>query len=277
MNIALIFFGAVFTVTGAMRDDVHKSLEVIHATPVNTRDMIWARFTGIFLIVFTCLTALIIGLFSGQFVPWIDKETIGPINPLYFLHPLFFYGLISSLLVSAFYILMAGFTRNRTMVYISAIALFLVLTVIGLIAEVDKLKPLAGLLDPFGTAAITNETEFWPADEQNTRFVPFTKAVLLNRLLWLVVSIASIWFAQSLFKRGIVTRKLKNKPKKVTAIVPAQIAGVVKVNTASPENAKLSRFWARFKYEYLTTVKSCLLYTSPSPRDATLSRMPSSA
>ena len=25
------------------------------------------------------------------------------------------------------------------------------------------------------------------------------------------------------------------------------------------------------------TVKSCLLYTSPSPRDATLSRMPSSA
>ena len=30
-------------------------------------------------------------------------------------------------------------------------------------------------------------------------------------------------------------------------------------------------------YINLTTIGTCLLYTSPSPRDATLSRMPSSA
>jgi len=29
--------------------------------------------------------------------------------------------------------------------------------------------------------------------------------------------------------------------------------------------------------DYVPTVRACLLYTSPSPRDATLSRMPSSA
>ena len=28
---------------------------------------------------------------------------------------------------------------------------------------------------------------------------------------------------------------------------------------------------------YVAAIKACLLYTSPSPRDATLSRMPSSA
>ena len=33
----------------------------------------------------------------------------------------------------------------------------------------------------------------------------------------------------------------------------------------------------RFGMEYEQLSKSCLLYTSPSPRDATLSRMPSSA
>ena len=31
------------------------------------------------------------------------------------------------------------------------------------------------------------------------------------------------------------------------------------------------------EYRVFTNVNSCLLYTSPSPRDATLSRMPSSA
>ena len=31
------------------------------------------------------------------------------------------------------------------------------------------------------------------------------------------------------------------------------------------------------KYDSCATTEACLLYTSPSPRDATLSRMPSSA
>ena len=34
---------------------------------------------------------------------------------------------------------------------------------------------------------------------------------------------------------------------------------------------------AHYGLPYLDTGKFCLLYTSPSPRDATLSRMPSSA
>ena len=36
-------------------------------------------------------------------------------------------------------------------------------------------------------------------------------------------------------------------------------------------------FKENVNYLSLDTIKSCLLYTSPSPRDATLSRMPSSA
>ena len=35
--------------------------------------------------------------------------------------------------------------------------------------------------------------------------------------------------------------------------------------------------WYDIEYEYGRLFMSCLLYTSPSPRDATLSRMPSSA
>ena len=47
----------------------------------------------------------------------------------------------------------------------------------------------------------------------------------------------------------------------------------------SPSRAALltGRFPTRFGYEFTPTSKGCLLYTSPSPRDATLSRMPSSA
>ena len=35
--------------------------------------------------------------------------------------------------------------------------------------------------------------------------------------------------------------------------------------------------WGDVIYEHVEEIQACLLYTSPSPRDATLSRMPSSA
>ena len=44
------------------------------------------------------------------------------------------------------------------------------------------------------------------------------------------------------------------------------------------EQAVLANATVYFEYDsYRLISKSCLLYTSPSPRDATLSRMPSSA
>ena len=256
MSPFVIFFGAVFTVTGAMRDDVHKSLEIIHSTPVRTPPMIWARLTGVLLTVFACLCALVIGMFIGQVMPWTDKETIGAINLLYFLQPLLVFGLISCLFVSAFYLLTAGITRNRTIVYVSAIAMLVISSIPGLLNESDKLKDLAALLDPFGTIGLMNDTEFWPASEQNSRIVPLTGTFLTNRIIWLIVSLAGLVMAQRFFKRGIVTRKIKpSKQLTDTHLSPENIE-LVQVTPVAANGAKLSRFLTRFKYEYLTTVKS---------------------
>ena len=58
LSLGIVFFGTVFTVTGAMRDDIHKSLEIIHSTHVETPQMIWSRLFGIVLTVFLCICLL---------------------------------------------------------------------------------------------------------------------------------------------------------------------------------------------------------------------------
>lgn len=255
LSLGIVFFGTVFTVTGAMRDDVHKSLEIIHSTEVKTTDMIWSRLFGIVLTVFLCIVGLVLGAFMGQFMPWVDAEAIGPINLIYFLYPLFLYGLLNSFIIGTFYILIAGLTRNRTLVYISAVGFFVILNLVGALGGVDEYRTLAAMLDPTGGQALANETRFWPPVEQNTRLIPLSGNILWNRLLWVGLACIGLWFAQKQFTRGIIHRKTKksnNKP----LVLGDNIPEIPSVTPAAANGAILSRIWVRFKYEYITTVRS---------------------
>ena len=52
----------------------------------------------------------------------------------------------------------------------------------------------------------------------------------------------------------------------------------LEVTLRDPDNEDAGRIpWALERIQTLGINRNCLLYTSPSPRDATLSRMPSSA
>ena len=255
LSLGIVFFGTVFTVTGAMRDDIHKSLEIIHSTQVETPQMIWSRLFGIVLTVFLCIVGLMLGAFIGQFTPWIDSESLGPINLIYFLYPLILFGLLNSFIIGAIYILVAALTRNRTIIYISAVAFFVILNLVGQLGTIDEYRTLAAMLDPTGGQAVSNETQFWPPAEQNTRLIPLSGDILWNRILWFCLACLGFWFAQKRFTRGIVTRKTK-KTNAAPLVLGDTVPEIPLVQTASANGAILSRLWMRFKYEYLTTVKS---------------------
>ena len=57
--------------------------------------------------------------------------------------------------------------------------------------------------------------------------------------------------------------------------VPEQLRGLLNSDSKIRENSLWSLYGNIFHQG--TRYQACLLYTSPSPRDATLSRMPSSA
>ena len=61
----------------------------------------------------------------------------------------------------------------------------------------------------------------------------------------------------------------------LTVVVAILLYRIVK--TAGAINEEVATVWANGQRVANNTIHICLLYTSPSPRDATLSRMPSSA
>lgn len=249
-----IFFAAVFVVTGVMRDDTHKSVEIVHATPVKTRDMLIARMLGVWIATVVSLSGLVIGTIAGPFMPWGDAETFQGFNLLHYLQPFFLFVIINALLVSAIYTTIAVITRNRALVYVSAVGLLVLYLVGGVIAGERPDEWIAALVDPFGATSLAVETQYWPAAEQNENMAPFMGWVGLNRLVYGLVGLALFCLSFIFSTRGIHLRKGKtrltdsgpvNIPTQVKAVEPTLNAGFT-----------LKTFWTRIKFEYLSTVRS---------------------
>ena len=253
-DVAAIFFAAIFVVTGVLRDKTHNMLEIIHATPVSTFDMTSSRMIGIYVTVFICIIANTFGQFFGQFNPQIDSETLGPINGLYYLQPMLLFTAFNTLVVTAFFTLIAGMTQNRMLVFVSAVGLFFYSIMSGLIIQVDPPQWVQAIVDPFANIAYSLDTEYWTPEQRNSQMLPIFGYVGLNRLVWGTLSLLTLAGVFGLFKRGLVTGKTKLN--KSSALSEVSIKPYHNVTPQTGYSADISAVFARIKLEYLSTVKS---------------------
>lgn len=248
-----IFFAAVFVVTGVMRDDTHKAVEVIHATPVPTQTMLLTRMMGVWMATILSLSGLVIGTMLGPFMLWGDPATFKAFNAVHYIQPFFLFIVINALIVSGIYTAIAVVTRNRAIVYVSAVGLLILYLIGGIVAGERPDDWVAALVDPFGTTSLAVETQFWPAAEQNNNMAPMTGWVGLNRLVYGLVGIGLFGLAFLLSTRGIVIRKTKRRADDTPAVIPNKVTPVTpKLGGAF----SLSAFWTRLKFEYLSTIRS---------------------
>ncbi len=254
LSMLALFFGAVFTVTGVMRDENHKSIEIIHATPIKTFDMVFSRMSGVFIATFLCLLASVVGMVLGQFSPWADAEAFGPIKPLYYFLPIVIFLGINALLVSSIYMTIAAITRNKSLVYVSAVGLLSLYTAVGLFLGENAPDMAATLSDPLGGAPLAIVTEFWTPLEQNTKLMPLGGLIGLNRALYFGVAVALFLLTLFKFKRGVISGKTKRSKAQInTATQPIAILN------ATPDHSfksDFTAFLARVKLEYTAVVKS---------------------
>lgn len=248
-----IFFAAVFVVTGVMRDDTHKSLEIIHATPLKTTTMLITRMVGVWATTSLCIIAGVCGIMAGQFMPWTDQETFQAFNLVHYLQPILVFVLVNSLMVSGVYTLVAAVSRNRAFVYISAVAFLMFIIGSGIIAGENPPKVVEAMIDPFGLGAMGSETRYWPPAEQNNNMMPLLGWIGINRLVYAFAGLAMFALAFVLSTRGIAVRRVKDNSQEIEGM---------EIKDFSPITPQLGfvhnrvSFLSRLKFEYVRTVKT---------------------
>jgi ABC-type transport system involved in multi-copper enzyme maturation permease subunit len=211
LAILSMFITAALMANVTSRDYEHKVHGILFTKPMNRYSFLLARFSANIVVLIIINLFFGLGLFTGSLLPWIDPAYFGPAVLLSYLQPYWVMVVPNIIFSAAIFFAVGSLTRKSFAVYVSAFVLFIGYQMADtLIGEMDYEK-LAALLDPFGFSAMSLVTKNWTITEINSLFIPFTGALMLNRLLWMGVAVALLIFSMSHFKTRYYLREGKKE------------------------------------------------------------------
>lgn len=174
----------------AARDVQSRMHALLYTTPLRERDYLAGRFLGAITVNAALLLGVPLGLLLGSVMPYMSPGKFGPVQPAAYVQVYVQILLPNMFIIGAFMFAAAALTRQSLATYVGGIALFMLGTVAGEITDGMTNKMLSALVNPFGSTAVTQTTQYWTSAELNSRLIGWPVILLWNRLLW--VSVAAV-------------------------------------------------------------------------------------
>lgn len=184
------------------------------SAPIRKLDYLGGRYLGAVVFSLVIFLAIAAGLAFGTIMPFVEKVSFGPNHLAAYLWPYLTTVWPNVVFTGAVFFALAGLGRQMMPVYVGAVLLVIGYLMAGSLFGRLEHRTLAALLDPFGMTASRLITEYWTVSEQNTRLVPLTGILLLNRALWLAIGVAVFAFTVVRFRLahdGTAERKASAK------------------------------------------------------------------
>lgn len=260
LTLFFMFVTTAFVANVIVRDDESGFGPMVRSTRVKKFDYLIGRFTGAFLAAAIAFLAVPLAIWLGSLMPWLDQETLGPNRFSYYAFAYFIMSLPGIFLTSCIFFAVATLTRSMMYSYLGVVV-FLVLYVILIVTAASKpeFREMAGYLEPFGRGAFLNDTRYWTATDSNTLIPPFSSMLIINKIIWLGVSFATLALAYSWFSfsdRGISARQIKRQAKKAEKLAAVSPSVAASLPAASVKKAAWSQLVARTRFEMAQVFKS---------------------
>ncbi|MEN9865328.1 MAG: hypothetical protein RL748_918, partial [Pseudomonadota bacterium] len=166
------------------QDTEHNIWHFFYCSPISKMQYLGGRFLAALICMLLILTSLPLGAFIGCFLPGINRDLLGPIHLSYYLWPFVTTLIPNTLIFGALFFTLGALLRRMLPVYVSSVVLLVgYLIASGLAGDLDQ-RTLVALLDPFGSQALGNITNYWSVSDKNSRMIPLEGLLLANRLLW---------------------------------------------------------------------------------------------
>lgn len=208
-----MFVTTAFVANVVVRDVDTGFGPIIRATRISKFEYLIGRFTGAFGA--ACLAFLVVplGVLVGSYMPWVDRETIGPNLLHHYVVPYLTISLPNLFLTSTLFFALATLTRSMMWTYVGVVAFLVAYLIAGTIASRPEFESAAALWEPFGGAAVGLVTKYWTAAERNSLLPAFEGVYLYNRLIVVGLGYLLLLLSFGLFRFETKGAKLKKAEK----------------------------------------------------------------
>ncbi|MFK8014037.1 MAG: M1 family aminopeptidase [Gammaproteobacteria bacterium] len=260
LTIFFMFVTTAFVANVIVRDDESGFGPMVRSTRVSKFDYLIGRFTGAFGVSALAFLAVPLAIWLGSLMPWIDPETLGPNRLSHFMYAYFLLALPGLFLTASLFFAVATMTRSMMGSYIGVVIFLVLYLVFSALTEFDPDLLLASAyVEPFGGAAYEYLTRYWTASESNTQMAPFFGVLMINRLIWISVSLAILFFAYSRFRfaeRGVSARQLKKQRRTAAKLALQSPTLTDRLPAAQPRQAAWARLLMRSRFEMQQVFRS---------------------
>lgn len=190
--------GVAFASSPILRDFEHHVAELFLTTRVSKFDYLLGRFCGAVLFCFFVYLAALLGVFLGEFMPWLDPERLGPLRLDAYWFATWAIAIPNILLVATMVFLIATLTRSVMASYAVLFLILVITSVLGTVVDPDQIR-LVSMLDPFGQVAVQDITRYWTPFQRNELIVPLEGNLLYNRIMVVTLIVAFMAAAYRFF------------------------------------------------------------------------------
>ena len=243
-----MFVITAFAANVIIRDQETAFGPLLYTTRLKRGDYVIGRVLGAFIICALCLLSVPLGIAIGTAMPWLDRETMGPFNIVYYVWPFLTLALPTVLFMAALFSSAATLTKSMMGSYLTAVAVIVLYFTLSAIAgQSDLARQIFAWVDPMGAGAVGEVVRYWTPVESNTKLVPFSGVILGNRLIYTALGIALIVLTRILVRFDTSGAKADKRQAKTTTarastIVLADVRPTFGAATAWATLVKRTRF-----------------------------------
>ncbi len=230
LSILGLFVITAFVSNTAQRDFELGTHELFFTKPVSKFHYLTGRLAGSLTVGMLVFALGSLGLLGGAIVPWQDPSRVAPFTLVPLLYGLLIIVLPNLLVMGTIFFTVTILGRRMLLTYIGVVIFWFLQDAVETWALGLDNPILGALFDPIGAAALRIITRYWTVSEFNTMLPTPGAGLLLNRLVWLVISGIIFWMGYHCFS---YTRALKGRAGKAegdkknkTSITPGIVQSI---------------------------------------------------
>lgn len=197
LSLLAIFVTTLFCTAFVLRDHNTRMDALIFSTRITRLQYFSIRFTGLLLSVIFLFVLMAAGLILGMGL--VPSERSGPFQLWFYLQPLLVMAIPNALFCCSIVFAVSLISRSTRAVYATGVLIFMLYMTVSILGQSplmarstlplsnDRLWPF--LIDPFGITVFLTQTREWVPAQRNQDLFALKGPFLLNRLLWIAVSL----------------------------------------------------------------------------------------